>query len=59
MRNGERSAFVAAVFLVGIVECLQEGFLLVCVVLIGLSLRQVRNGAIGHLESSLHGQALF
>src|SRR6202048_4463771 len=40
--NGKRAAFVVAVFLVGIVERLEKGFLLVRVVLVGLGLRQVR-----------------
>ena len=38
VRYGESATFVVAVFLVGVVESLEEGFLLVVVILSNLSL---------------------
>src|SRR6185437_9706545 len=46
--HGERAMLVAGVFLVRVVERLEERFLLVRVVLVDLVLRQVLDGAIGH-----------
>jgi hypothetical protein len=48
MRDGKRAALVSAIFLVGIVERLQESFLLMLVVLVRLRLGQVGNGLIRH-----------
>src|SRR5689334_19034735 len=48
VRHGECAAFVAAVFLVRVVERLEECFLLMRVVLVGLGLRQVRDGVVRH-----------
>src|SRR5258705_2055300 len=48
MRDRERAVLVAAVFVVGVVERLEEGFLLVRAVLIRLGLGQVRYASVGH-----------
>ena len=47
-RDRERAVLVAAVLVVRVVEGLQEGFLLVRVVLVGLRLGQVLHGVVGH-----------
>src|SRR6185369_3241460 len=46
--DGESAALVAAVFPVGAVERLEECFLLMRVVLVGLGLRQIRDGVVRH-----------
>jgi hypothetical protein len=48
MGDREGTALVVVVFLIGVVERLEEGFLLVRVVLVGLGLGQVLDFAIGH-----------
>src|SRR6185295_10380865 len=53
----ERPAFVAAVFLVGVVESLEKDFLLVRAVLVGLGLWQFRDFRVGHVASGCGGDA--
>src|SRR4051794_1374079 len=48
MRDGEGVPFVVPVLLIGAVEGLEERLLLVLGVLVGLRLRQVLDGAVGH-----------
>src|SRR4051794_31300533 len=48
MGDRKGMAFVVLVLLVGAVEGLEEGLLLVIVVLVGLRLGQVLDGAVGH-----------
>src|SRR5437763_10492535 len=50
VRDRERTVLVTAVLLVGVVERLQERFLLVSVVLVGLGLRQVMDAVIRHIR---------
>ena len=50
MRDRKRAAFVAVVLVVGVIERLQERFILVVVVLIGLRFRQVSKVVIRHLR---------
>src|SRR5437763_16809264 len=49
MRDGERTAFVVSVLLVRVVDRLEEGFLLMLVVLVGLGLWQIGNVFVGHV----------
>src|SRR5205823_14775304 len=53
VRDGESAALVVTVFFVGLVESLEERFLLVLIVLVRLCLGQIRNVSVGHDPISL------
>src|SRR5215475_11008765 len=48
VRDRESAALVVAILLVGVVEGLEERFLLVPIVLVHLGLWQIRNVLVGH-----------
>ena len=53
VRDGESTTVVVAVFFKGIVEGLEECFLLMLIVLVDLGPRQVGNGLVRHWQSSV------